>query len=395
MDEVDSLTLKELGRRLKISRRAANIRQETAAECIRLSRPSIVAIESGTRTVRINELQKLSKLYGVTVNSLLRQKAIHVDLVTQFRKTVNSHSEFERHAHEILVRLVKADVELDNTLGLSILRNYPPERGIANGEVKKLAKLHALELRDWLDIGKGPVSDLFSLIEFDIGIRLYQRRLHSSISGLYAYDDSVGACMLLNSNHTIQRRVFSACHELGHFVGTRRLADCLYKKGNNKSREERYADAFAYEFLTPQQSFENAFKRLTEASASLTRRHVILLAHQFHISAQACVYRLEDLSLVRNGTWKWFLSNGGITNLQAKAVLGENLETIDESTTDALKPVPHKIGLKAHMAWKSELLSEETLSDLLDLDRIVLRGMLYEIENEETENNDLLNITRT
>lgn len=393
MPHVNTLTPQEIGRRLKVARVNTGIRQDRAAEVIGLSRPSMVSIENGFRTVRIDELQKLSKLYGVSANSILRRKAIHVDLVSQFRKTGASSCEFERHAHKTLVRLVCADVELDSIIGLKDSRNYPPEQGIEGGGLAELAESHAMELRKWLGIGTGPIADIFSLIELDLGIRLYQRRLHSSISGLYAFDNQIGACILLNASHPLSRRTYSAGHELGHFVGTRRRLEVLYKTKNNNSREERYADAFAYAFLTPRQSFEAAFNQLTAGSTSLTRRHVILLAHQFHISRQACVHRLEQLSLVRQGTWDWFEANGRIKNEQAKSILGDKFIEFDQATEDAYKPVSHKIALKAHVVWKNSLLTEEQLAELLDLDRIPLRAMLYEIENDESETNDFLKFT--
>ena len=393
MPDVNNLTPQEIGRRLKVARVNAEVRQERAAEIVGLSRPSMVAIESGKRGVRIDELQKLSKLYGVSVNALLRRKAVHVDLYSQFRKSSFGCKEYEKIAHKTLVSLVSADVEFDNLLGLAEPKNFPDERGITGGDVEFLAEQHALELRNWLGIGTGPITDIFSLIELSLGIRLYQRRLHSKISGLYAFDDRVGPCILLNADHPVYRRTYSAGHELGHFIGTRRRVEILFQTQNGKSREERYAEAFAYAFLAPEQSFETAFKQLTAGSSSLTRRHVILLAHLFHISRQACVHRLEKLSLVRNGTWDWFEANGGITDEQAKSVLGEKFVKFDHATHDAYRPVSYKIALKAHLVWKNGLLTEEQLAELLDLDRIPLRTMLYEIETDETEIDDLLKFT--
>src|SRR5690606_19179766 len=158
----------------------------------------------------------------------------------------------------------------------------------------------------------GPVTNIFNLIEFDLGIRLYQRRLttKSKVSGLFAYDDRVGACILLNANHPWTRRVYSAAHELGHFIGTRRSAELLEVDEHFRSREERYADAFGRAFLTPQTSFSRSFRELTAGASKLTRRHIILLSHQFDISREACIRRLEELDLVRKGTSEWFKNNG-------------------------------------------------------------------------------------
>ena len=76
----------EIGRRLRVCRRNANIRQAQAAKRIGKSRATLVAIEQGKRRARITELQELCALYGTSVNGLLRRTAVHVDLVARFRE---------------------------------------------------------------------------------------------------------------------------------------------------------------------------------------------------------------------------------------------------------------------------------------------------------------------
>ena len=58
-------------------------------------------------------------------------------------------------------------------------------------------------------------------MELELGIRVYVRPLGSRISGLFAHDSDVGACVLLNANHPASRRVYTAAYELGHFTATR------------------------------------------------------------------------------------------------------------------------------------------------------------------------------
>ena len=65
------------------------------------------------------------------------------------------------------------------------------------------------------------------------------------------------------------------------------------------------------------------FQDLTAGAPRFARRHVIVLAHAFGVSREAMVRRLEELDLVKRGTWDWFAANGGITDGQARGVLGE------------------------------------------------------------------------
>jgi DNA-binding XRE family transcriptional regulator len=90
MTPLEQLNPVELGERLRIAREAIDINQTTAAAAIDVARTTIVAIEQGQRRVRMPELQQLAKLYGTSVNALLRQEAIQVDLAPRFRKLVGT-----------------------------------------------------------------------------------------------------------------------------------------------------------------------------------------------------------------------------------------------------------------------------------------------------------------
>jgi len=394
MADLNEISAQEIGRRIRLARENAGIRQDDAAHVIGMSRPTLVSIEKGTRRVRIQELQSLAHHYGVSVNALLRREAVHTDLVPRFRRLRETEDDHTAEAVRLLNDLVKAEVELENVLGIERRKNYPPERGINVGDVIELAEQHAQDLRNWLGLGSGPIADIFTLIELDLGIRLYQRRLSSGskVAGLFTYDVDVGACILLNANHPLERRIQSAAHEVGHFTGTRQVPEVLEENEQILSREERYANAFGRAFLTPRESFEKSFRQLTAGSDKLTRRHVILLAHQNHISREACVRRLEELGLIKKGIWSWFEANGGITNAQAREVIGAAADRLDSAKDDANRPVSHRMSLMAHAAWKRGLMSEGQLAELLKMRRVELRAMIDQIELEESETDDVLKL---
>jgi Zn-dependent peptidase ImmA (M78 family) len=96
-------------------------------------------------------------------------------------------------------------------------------------------------LRTRLGVGLGPIPDLISLLELELGLRIFFRPLPSQISGLYAYDQAIGACILVNANHSWKRRVQTVSHETGHFVADRSYADILEEEELSLSIEERFA----------------------------------------------------------------------------------------------------------------------------------------------------------
>src|SRR5664279_2038807 len=86
MADLNELSAQEIGRRLRLARENAGIRQDDAAQVIGMSRPTLVSIEKGTRRIRIQEIQSLAHHYGVSVNALLRREAVHTDLIPRFRR---------------------------------------------------------------------------------------------------------------------------------------------------------------------------------------------------------------------------------------------------------------------------------------------------------------------
>lgn len=381
MGALDEISSVEIGERVRLAREAADIKQAEAAEAIGIARTTLVAVEQGERRVRMGELQKLAKLYKTSVNALLRQEAIHVDLAPRFRKAEGDLDGPTGNAADLLANLAKAEVELENLLGVKRGRNYPPERPILQGDVRAQAEHDAAELRQRIGLGNGPVVDIVTLLEMEIGVRVYVRRLDGRISGLFAFDESLGACMLLNANHPRDRRTQTAAHETGHFIGTRRDAEILKTDEREHSREERYANAFARAFLTPARGVMQKFEEVTAGSEVLSRRHIIVLAHFFGVSREAMVRRLEELRLTKNGTWDWFEDQGGITEGHVRQVLGD-LAQPDSQKAEADRPTTLRLNLLASEAARRGLLSEGQLARLLQLDRVELREILDSQELE-------------
>src|SRR5580700_5316326 len=115
--QLDNISSSEVGERLRMARDAANFTQASAAEAVDMSRTTLVAIEQGQRRIRMDELQKLAKLYGTSVNGLLRSEAVHVDLAPKFRKMIGQRDNAGQKASQLLTNLAKAEVELENLIG--------------------------------------------------------------------------------------------------------------------------------------------------------------------------------------------------------------------------------------------------------------------------------------
>ena len=377
----------ELGDRLRIAREAAGVRQAPAAEAIDVARTTLIAMEQGQRRVRLNELQKLAQIYNTSVNAHLRQEAVHVDLAPRFRRLIAESDEGARSATILLTELAKAEVELEYLQKDQHEQKYPPERPLVSPDVRQQAEHDALEIRQRLGLGLSPITDIVTLLELELGIRVFVRRLHAKISGLFAYDEKLGACILLNANHPRERRTITGAHELGHLVCSRREADVFNENETDRSPEEKYCNAFARNLLMPMRAVSLKFKDLTAGASRLTRRHVIVLAHYFGVSREAMVRRLEEVGLTKRGTWDWFQENGAITDEQAQQVLGD-LKVPDTARADADRPTTLRLNLLAAGAYERGLLSEGQIARLLHLSRFDVRDLLNDLEPDGSVANE-------
>lgn len=372
-----SLPAGDLGERLRTARSGANLTQHAAATSLGMARTTLVAIEKGQRSVRPEELLALARLYGVSAGRLTSPDAIHADLSAKFRRAEGKEaSRAITESLALLNRLATGAVQLERLLDRELRTDYPPPIRINPRIVIQQAEDAANNLRVRLGVGLGPIPDLISLLELELGLRIFFRPLPSQICGLYAYDEAIGACMLINAKHRWKRRVQTAAHETGHFVSDRSHADILEEEEVPSSIEERFAKRFGPALLMPASGVRARFEEIVGAEGRFDVRELILLAHQFGVATEAMCRRLEELRLLAEGTWDSLRDRGFASELERSVAGKENEQS---------KPplVPTRLAYLASIALDRELLSEGQLCDLLAVDRIELREALLPFEAEE------------
>lgn len=361
-----------LGERLRIARSGASLTQEAAAAQIGMSRSTLVAIEKGQRKVRSDELVALSKAYAVSAGKLLSSDAVHVDLSAKFRRlgTETDERPAVTATVKLLNRLATGAVELERALGAELRTDYPPSLRIAPSGYLQQAEDAAVAFRHRMGIGLGKVGDLFTTLELDMGVRVFSRGLpDGAVSGLYAYDPAVGACILVNANHPRRRRLQTLAHEAAHFVADRSFADVLDDRPAPLTVEERFARRFGYAFLMPSATVRQRFDALLAQRSGIDIKGLVLLAHQFDVTTEAMCRRLEELELLAQGTWS-SIKDRGFSSSMEREVLGD--------AEPASRPplVAPRLAYLAARALADGILSEGQVCEFLVLDRSELRSVV-------------------
>jgi len=382
IDPLQRIDASVLGERLRSARSRVGLTQDEAAQAIGISRTTLVAIEKGERRVRKDELLALAKLYALTANELLRDSAVRIELEPRFRAMPETEKFKAEPAARLLNDLAAAEVELENLLGRPSVRLYPPERPIGPGDPEQQAEEAALEFRHRLGRGLSPLKDLIALLETEVGIRIFMRPIEErGVAGLFIYDEKVGACILLNSNHSPRRLLQSAAHECGHFVSTRSKPDIDSDAVDTNSREERFAKRFGFALLMPAAAIRAAFSDFVRDQGRFSPRHLVLLAARFGVSNEALCRRLEDLGLLSKKTWE-SISARGFTGEFARTLLRESELGSDQTELGQVTPRLWLLGAEAH---DRELVTEGQLSRMLHLPRLEIRRILDTLEAVEID----------
>jgi Zn-dependent peptidase ImmA (M78 family)/transcriptional regulator with XRE-family HTH domain len=360
-----------VGARLRAARTLKRFTQEAAASALAVARTTIVAIEGGKRAVTPEELRTLAELYEVAESELLDDERPELQMEVDFRTNSQdalAHDEGEVAA--MLHRLAASTVQLENLVGQRAPKlDLPDVRISKTGSIEQQSEDAALALRSRLGIGLGPIQDLTALMEFELGMRVFERPLPSKVSGAVAFDAAAGAFVLLNSNHPLYRRRVTAGHEIGHVLVRKLGLTILFEDEEPVDREERFFDLFGVALLTPAAAVRKKAEELQRMFGTFSVRHLLMMAVFFNVSIEAMTRRMIRLGLLKSGTYE---------QLRAKGVgLKHRTQVLEElSAKEAPRPFTPRALLLASIVHQRDLLSEQQIASMLELDLLTVRSAL-------------------
>ena len=232
-------------------------------------------------------LIKISTTLGVSFSDLLAE--------TPTLKTLRFRTNHKLTAREIAER---DQLQIDSAIWL---KNYINLEELTQNQIEyKFEKITtenpieaAKEIRGMYNIQEEePIYDILSLVE-DAGIKLYLHDFNfQKTFGLSVNKEDGGPAIIVNNNESIsvERKIFTIAHELGHLILHRNSFNGEVSEENEI--EEKQANDFAAELLMP----EKAFEKQWELHSGISWVEAVLQIKQyFRVSYKTVLSRLNSL----------------------------------------------------------------------------------------------------
>jgi Zn-dependent peptidase ImmA (M78 family)/transcriptional regulator with XRE-family HTH domain len=281
--------------RLTQARRLAGLTKKDVAEHVGVTPAAVGQYETGVSRPRPDLLPLLAKLLDVPVEFFLAGRpGQRLDASMAHFRSLRSTPKAQRER-----ALAFAEQVWELTYALERRVQLPPVDlpGFAGGEVHPGLALPteptaaAQELRRLWHLGDGPVTHLVRRMEAHGIVVVLPNTADAAAAMVDAFSSrSARPLVILTRNRAndVYRHRFTAAHELGHLV--------LHGDATGDSRQEREADAFAAEFLTPQASILPLLPRRMDLG------HLAGLRRTWGVSVHSLVYRCRELGLVSDAT---------------------------------------------------------------------------------------------
>jgi Zn-dependent peptidase ImmA (M78 family)/DNA-binding XRE family transcriptional regulator len=316
--------------RLKQLRLARGLSLDALAERIggAVTKQALSKYEKGASRPSMSVLAKLAEALGVKTAYLFSAPKVKVELLA-YRKC-STLLKRDQAAVESLVSLELEDrLRLQElTRGFALLeipcRQFPV-RSFADAEQA------AIELRRQWNLGEAPIASLVGLLE-DRMIHVLEIEAPSekfdAISAVATDEEGQlqAAAVVTRLGVPGERQRLNLAHELGHLV-----MECA-----GSLDEEKAAYRFAGAFLVPE-----TLLRLEVGShrSSIPVRELLILKKRFGVSMQALLYRLRDLGIINQSTYKWAciqINRQGWRKKEPEALLREEPQWLTQNVLRAV-----------------------------------------------------------
>lgn len=291
------MNLQILAQNVRRLRTAKRLSQSALADTAGLSLPAVKNLELAKSEPRMRTMQAIAKALDVKLQELF--------LPVRELRTVRFRSSKRMQNRENVLAEVARWLDDFNYLEKSLDKQMPfslkPVMAQCSGDrlveaaglCRKKLKLKSTE----------PIHDICGLLEH-AGVKVLSIPMASdSFFGMSVGEEDGGPAVVVNvwERISVERRIFSAAHELGHLLLHPDAYDVTQVAESKE--EEREADCFAGHFLMPNEGFR---KEWNEAAGLHFVDRVFKVKRIFRVSYKTVLSRLQEDGVADKSIWMKF-----------------------------------------------------------------------------------------
>lgn len=283
--------------RLKSARKMKGWSLQDLADAVSvsISRQSLNKYEQGAMKPTGEVLVALSKALAVKPDYFLRDTTIALPEV-KFRKRARLSVKETDRIKETIKDFLERYLEVESLLNIHQKFTNPLKEHCIEAEEEVEALVLDI-IKKW-KLGFDPIPNVLELLE-EKGIRVFEIEADTAFDGLSAHVGNIPV-IVLNKNLTVERKRFTALHELGHLLLTI----------DPDANEEKICNAFAGALLLPDGCLE---KLLGDKRNNIAPGELVRIKEQYGISVQAIMNRAYQRGIITKNTldkfWRSIASN--------------------------------------------------------------------------------------
>lgn len=263
----------------------------------RVSKQALSKYETGKMQPSEPVLQSLAEALQLPVGYFFRRgvQVSRISFRTDSRMPAHSTGQMVSTAQDLMERYLHLEDSL--SIPSSFVNPLHSLRIALSDDVEKAAD----RLRSKWQLGCFPIFSVYEMLE-SVGVKLIE--FDAGVSHVMGFSTFVNkdiplVVVNLSANATVERKRFTALHELGHLL-------LHFASDLDKSRCERLCHLFAGAVLCPSSVF---YKELGKARTSLTLNELVSLKNRYGISVSAIVHRAKDLGVISSQYYNDIFNN--------------------------------------------------------------------------------------
>jgi Zn-dependent peptidase ImmA (M78 family)/DNA-binding XRE family transcriptional regulator len=272
--------------RLRAARKRKGWSLQELAEQLSLSitKQALNKYEAGSMFPSAKILIALGKVLEVKPDYFTRPIQLNLPPV-EFRKAASLPVKQIEQVKETVRDVIERYMEVESLLGLKEAFQNPLPNHVIE-EIDEVDAYAEILLKKW-NLGNNPIPNIIEMLE-EHGVRVIEIAGPDSFDGLCTMVGNM-AVIVLNQHYTVERKRFTALHELGHLI----------LNIHPDADKEKICHAFAGAVLLPGKTLH---KLMGDKRNNIAPAELINIKEQYGISVQAIMMRAKLLGIISDAT---------------------------------------------------------------------------------------------